>query len=88
MSEYQFLDNGFFLLKYDSKFKAPLSSAYITEYGSQKELDDIMLQNNDQIQCVVSKRNKAGELNYGNSQKPKLFDYADGINTLGFLSKL
>ena len=88
MSEFKFLDNGFFLLKYDSEFKAPLSSAHITEYGSQKELDDILFNNHDQIQCVVSKKNKAGEFNFGNSQKPKLVDYADGINTLSFLSNL
>ncbi len=88
MSEFEFLDNGFFLLKYDSEFKAPLSSAFITEYGSQKELDHILLQNNTQIQCVVSNKNKAGEFNFGNSQKPKLEDYPDGINTLSFLKNI
>ena len=88
MSEYKFLDNGFFLLKYDNKFKSPLSTAYITEYNSQKNLNDILLKNNNQIQCIVSKNKKTSQVKFGYSQKPKLEDYPDGINTLSFLNNI
>ena len=88
MSEYKFLDNGFFILKYDSKFKSPLSTAFIAEYDSLVDLNELLLKNYDQIQCVVSNSKKTGKVRFGNSQKPKLTDYADDINTLDFLINL
>jgi hypothetical protein len=39
------------------------------------------LQNNDDVQCVVSKEH----IPFGKSQQPSLSDYADGVDTMSFL---
>jgi hypothetical protein len=41
-------------------------------------------ENHDKIQVVVGK----DYLPFGHSQLPRLTDYADGVDTLDFLSKL
>jgi hypothetical protein len=42
----------------------------------------------DQIQCVVSKDLISGSIPFGQTQQPKLWDYADTVDTLDFLSKI
>lgn len=42
------------------------------------------LQQDENIQCVVGE----GGLAAGNAQRPSLFDYADGVDTLAFLNGL
>ena len=36
-------------------------------------------------QCVVAEGFTADEIPFGYSQKPQLWDYADGVDTLQFL---
>jgi hypothetical protein len=38
----------------------------------------------DKIQCVVGH----GHSPFGKAQKPELWDYADGVNTMSFLAQL
>jgi hypothetical protein len=43
----------------------------------------------DQIQCIVSHAKEiAGAIPCGEAQKPELWDYADGVDTMDFLLKL
>ena len=88
MSEFKFLDNGFFMLKEDSRFSSPLASAFYTEYDSVKNLNIILEENKSRIQCIVSNENKKNHIQFGEAQNPKLYEYADGINTFDFLEKL
>jgi len=39
----------------------------------------------DQIQCIVSNDLIIDSIAFGNTQKPKLWDYADNVDTLQFL---
>ena len=42
--------------------------------------------NKAKIQCMVSKGSwYEKSLNFGDAQKPKLWDYADGVDTMAFL---
>ena len=41
----------------------------------------------EQIQCVVSNNLIAQSVAFGKTQQPNLWDYADNIDTLAFLSK-
>jgi hypothetical protein len=53
--------------------------------------EQLITENADKIQCVVSgiPLNISNQVvNFGQSQQPKLWDYADGIDTMEFLSKL
>jgi len=84
----QHLDNGFLLLKADEKLASPLAVVYYEEYEDLKELNAKLTQDSDSIQCVASMEpldiaNHVVQL--GCTQKPQLWDYADGIDLMQFL---
>ena len=87
MSEFQFLDNGFFLLKEDVGYFSPIGTAFYERYNTTGELRKILLRDSDQIQCIVGSDIIENLLPFGKTQKPDLWDYADGIDTVEFLLK-
>jgi len=44
--------------------------------------------NSEAIQCIVSNLNMESFIPFGTAQKPNLWDYADQVDTLVFLSDL
>ena len=42
----------------------------------------------DKIQCVVSNLPIKNKVDFGETQNPKLWDYADGVDTMTFLLSL
>ncbi|MEJ7693894.1 acyl-CoA reductase [Daejeonella sp.] len=83
------LDNGFLLLKEDERLASPLAVLYYQEYDDVRMLEKELIEKADQIQCVVS-GDKLGieAVNPGESQKPKLWDYADGVDTVAFFRNI
>ena len=83
-------DNGFLLLKEDEGFSSPLAVLYYETYEDVKEVMERLKQQQEQIQCVVSKvsDNDLPTLQFGQSQHPKLWDYADNVDTIEFLTRL
>ncbi|WP_420601305.1 acyl-CoA reductase [Flagellimonas sp.] len=88
MSEFKILDNGFLILKEDSSFASPIASLFYEQYDSAKTLRQQLKERKEDIQCIVSKGMFAEEVAFGETQKPKLSDYADGMDTLKFLLEL
>jgi len=86
MSEFKILDNGFLILKEDQSLSSPISALFYSFYDDEASLELDLRRMEKQIQCVVSK--KEGDINFGQTQKPSLNDYADGIDTMEFLSGL
>ncbi|MEO8795022.1 MAG: acyl-CoA reductase [Daejeonella sp.] len=83
------LDNGFLLLKKDSRMASPLAVLYFEYYADRQELSESLNEISDQIQCVVSADSlNSSYVSFGESQQPKLWDYADGVNTIDFLNKI
>lgn len=84
-------DNGFLLVKKDERLSSPLAVLYYEEYSSISALNDKINSLSGQIQCIVSNE-KLSTLNqqvgFGESQQPRLWDYADGLNTIEFLRGL
>ncbi len=87
MSEFKFLDNGFFLLKEDVGYASPIGTAFYERYATTEELRKILLRDSDQIQCIVGCDIIENSLPFGKTQKPDLWDYADGMDTVEFLLK-
>jgi len=83
-------DNGFLLLKEDEGLSSPLAVLYYETYENLADVADKLTAQQNQIQCIVSKSNLGTlpVLAFGESQHPKLWDYADNINTINFLSNL
>ncbi len=88
MSEFKLLDNGFLILKEDKSFGSPIASVFYETYRDESELEEILEENAEKIQCIVSNRSSKNEVKFGQTQKPQLWDYADNIDTIEFLSKL
>ncbi|WP_316783230.1 acyl-CoA reductase [Pedobacter frigiditerrae] len=84
-------DNGFLLVKEDENFVSPLAVLFYEEYTSINNVEEKLNAQDEQIQCVVSKLSlniNKEKIGFGDSQNPKLWDYADNVNTLEFLNKL
>lgn len=78
------LDTGYLLLKESADLVSPISVLFYEEYQDEKQLGLLLEQHKDKIQCVVGE----GHVPFGTAQQPELWDYADGVDTLKFLSRL
>ncbi len=83
------LDSGFFLMRESEELVSPISVIFYETYSSEAELSLKISAQQDKIQCLVSKDAwYEGSLPFGTAQCPELWDYADGVDTLEFLSEL
>lgn len=85
MSAFKILDNGFLILKEDESYASPIASVFYEYYDDAPALKTKLKSDRDKIQCIVSSGFMEGELNFGETQKPSLNDYADGMDTVEFL---
>ncbi|CAH0152941.1 hypothetical protein SRABI27_00569 [Pedobacter sp. Bi27] len=82
-------DNGFLLLKEDEGLTSPLAVLFYEEYEQLQALEDKLKNQSENIQCVISKSPLSlNTFGFGQSQHPKLWDYADNVNTIEFLNGL
>jgi hypothetical protein len=82
-------DNGFLLLKEDENLTSPLAVLFYEEYEQLQALEDKLKNQAENIQCVISKSPLSlNTFGFGQSQHPKLWDYADNVNTIEFLNSL
>ena len=88
MSEFNILENGFMMLKEDKGFSSPIATLFYEKYDSIDELKNRLNAYRDDIQCIASDNYGTEAIPFGNAQKPQLWDYADGIDTVDFLLKL
>lgn len=82
LSGLKFYDGLFFILKEDKSIGSPISVINYEFYNNLEEIYSKIEQRSDEIQCIVSRNH----IVFGNSQKPKIFDYPDGIDTISFIT--
>ena len=85
MSNYKLLDNGFLTLKEDKSYASPISSVFYEFYDSIEELQTQLQSESEHIQCIVSNNLVENSIDFGQTQKPNLWDYADNVDTISFL---
>jgi hypothetical protein len=79
------------LLKEDERMASPLAVLYFEYYDDLAAAEARLSALSDNIQCVVTgeKLNLSNQVvDFGKSQQPKLWDYADGVDTMAFLAEL
>jgi len=84
-------DNGFLLVKEDARWVSPLAVLYYEYYGDIQSVEDTINRESDKIQCIVSAlplKVQSQVVDFGMSQQPGLVDYADGVDTMKFLTEL
>ena len=84
MGSNDLIENGFLLMKEDKSLLSPVAMLYYEFYNDMNTVEQFVEENAEQLQCVVSKKDIA----FGNTQKPNLWDYADGVDTVEFLREL
>ena len=84
MGSNKLIENGFLLMKEDKSLFSPVAMLYYEYYDNIHTIDQFVLDNAGKLQCVVSKKN----VPFGSAQYPNLWDYADGIDTVEFMSEL
>jgi hypothetical protein len=83
------LDNGFVLITQNEQLVSPISVVYFETYTTQSDLKKKIKSQHNKIQCIVSANGWFdGSVPFGKAQTPELWDYADGIDTMKFLSAL
>ena len=89
LNEEPHYDNGFIVLKDEKGLDSPIGTLYYEEYKSEGDIENFVKSNSNKIQVVVSdKDHDFPVVPFGKSQEPELWDYADNIDTLYFLSKI
>lgn len=88
MSLFDLLENGFLMLKEDKSYSSPISSLFYEKYDDLNTLKKQLEADNHKIQCIVANNFIETEIKFGETQKPKLTDFADSVNTLEFLASL
>lgn len=89
MNKDTFWDNGFLILKENNMYTSPISVVFFENYKNLATLKERIKIDKNNIQCIVSRKGIIeNAIYFGQSQKPKLWDYADNIDTINFLTNI
>ena len=88
MSNFKLLDNEFLTLKEDISYASPISSVFYEYYEEITDLRTRLKNEAEHIQCIVSNNMSDNSISFGQTQQPRLWDYADNVDTLQFLISL
>jgi hypothetical protein len=83
LNKYPYMTNEVTLLIEHEQIFSSIGMVHYEYYDSEKKLTDD-LKNNSDIQCIVGQK----FIPFGKGQSPRLFDYADGVDTMQFLLTL
>lgn len=81
------LDTGYTLLCESNKFVSPISVLFYESYKSEDDIINKLIANRSKLQCIVGKEAYC-TVPFGKTQQPAVWDYADDVDTLAFLSSL
>jgi len=88
MSNYKLFENGFLMLKEDESYASPIATLFYEKYVSKEKLAEKLENDKEKIQCIVGQNFSKQNIDFGQTQCPKLSDYADGIDIIEFLIKI
>lgn len=84
-----YLDNGFCIFKEDEGMVSPISVLYYEFYSSEDQLKTLLNEHKEKIQVITSVGGWwKNSVPFGKAQEPELYDYADNVDTLKFLSEI
>jgi hypothetical protein len=87
LNNIKFLTNNFLIVKEDKGIATPVSVLNYEYYNDLQSLKTELKNQTEKIQCIVSNNPEIeNAVPFGKAQQPELWDYADGVDTLKFLS--
>ena len=79
-------DTGNILLTENEQYASPVSVLHYSYYQTPEILKNEILVNSHKVQCIVTRLDfPVNKIEFGQTQSPELWDYADGVDTLQFL---
>lgn len=78
------IENGFLIFKEDQALVSPVGSLFIERYSDKNYPSKYVQDHREEIQCVVGH----DFIPFGEAQRPQLHEYADGVDTMAFLTQL
>ena len=89
VNQTEHLDNGFALFQQNPQFVSPVSIIYYDYYQDINSLKKHLNSMKDKIQCIVGNEDIIGEsVKFGKAQMPEIWDYADNVDTMKFLTEI
>lgn len=93
LNKKEFIDNGFFTIVENKTLYLQIASLAYEQYDTIDNLENIINMHDANLQCIATGINLANcnskkQISFGHCQKPKIDNYADGIDTMDFLVKL
>ncbi|MEL6923232.1 MAG: acyl-CoA reductase [Bacteroidota bacterium] len=92
MNQVPYLSNGAIILKEDRALESRIATLHYEFYESETALVNTLLAQQDEVECVVSTMPAVQAampvLDFGQTVRPSLFDYAGGTDTVNFLLQL
>ncbi len=88
MSQIPLIENGFLVLKEDTSYASPIATLFYEYYDAVPSLKQRLDADKEKIQCIVSDGLIKESIPFGVTQKPMLWEYADGVDTVKFLIEL
>lgn len=84
LNQEKIIENGFVLTRESEELFAPVAVLHYHFYDSEEELNSFLKVHKEKIQVIIGKDYTP----FGAAQSPQLDDYADGVDTMQFLSLL
>ncbi len=89
MNIVEHLDNGFLLVLPDKAIASPVGTLHYEFYENPEVLVSRLSTEQGSIQCIAGLQTDGlSTIKFGSTQHPGLWDYADNMDTLNFLSNL
>ena len=89
INQEQHFDLGYVLLREHTDLLSPISVVHLHRYRQMKEVAQYINENRAKIQCIVaSDVSIESSVDFGMAQQPELWDYADDVDTMDFLTSL
>ncbi|MEN8764586.1 MAG: acyl-CoA reductase [Wenyingzhuangia sp.] len=88
MSLFDIKENGFLMLKEDQSYASPIASLFYEFYEDLETLKRKLAEESDHIQCITTELSIEDSIKFGQTQLPKLWNYADNIDTIKFLMSI
>ncbi|MFM7662622.1 MAG: acyl-CoA reductase [Bacteroidota bacterium] len=84
LNQVKFLDNNFLMLKESEMLFSPISMLHYKRFKDESEIKNFIKLNSKDIQIVLGRE----FIPFGFGQNPRLWDYADGKDTMDWLGNL
>lgn len=86
LSGWHFIDNGASIICDSKEFAHSLSTLSVYRYNSLEQVQQWIAEHDHELQCIVSNCiDHPRRVDFGQAQRPSLFDFADGVDTMEFL---